>query len=368
MGWYMNAIAGGNTIGPLICGFVISGTSWRVHKWHSFGLVAVNFLLVLFLVPETRYDRSTVDLDASFGSSVTSLDEDPASRTDYPSSPRSETFSAAVQDLEKITPLPATNTLKASPHHPQLPKKPLTQTLTLRPTLAKDTNLLTLFLRPFPLLAYPAIILSFLGFAISLAWVVAINILNSFILQAPPYSWSPSINGLINIPGLIGNLIGAFVGGWVVDRYSDWRSRKSEGVFQPETRLHLMVVPALIVPAGCLAFGYGVADTLHWTSLFLGNGMVSVGLTAVPTMTMTYVSDSYLPVNADALTLVVGLKNVVAFGFLYGVVPWVDDVGYVKAFGTQAGIYVLIMLLAVPLVIWGRQIRHVSARWKIILA
>lgn len=41
---------------------------------------------------------------------------------------------------------------------------------------------------------------------------------------------------------------------------------------------------------------------------FFANGMVSVGLTAVPTMTMTYVSDSYLPINADALTLVVGLK------------------------------------------------------------
>jgi hypothetical protein len=35
---------------------------------------------------------------------------------------------------------------------------------------------------------------------------------------------------------------------------------------------------------------------------------VNVGLTAVPAMTMTYVSDVYLPVNADALTLVVGLK------------------------------------------------------------
>ncbi|UJO25364.1 hypothetical protein CLAFUW4_14672 [Fulvia fulva] len=219
------------------------------------------------------------------------------------------------------------------------------------------------------MLAYPAVILAFLDFAISLAWVVAVNILNPFILQAPPYSWSPSINGLINIPGLLGNLVGAFIGGWVVDRYSDWRSwKKGGGVFQPETRLHLLFVPALVVPAGCLAFGYGVRETLHWTSLFFGNGMVSVGLTAVPTMTMTYVSDSYLPVNADALTLVVGLKNVVAFGFLYGVVPWVDDVGYVKAFGTQAGIFVLIMLLAIPLVIWGRQIRHVTARWKIILA
>jgi hypothetical protein len=36
--------------------------------------------------------------------------------------------------------------------------------------------------------------------------------------------------------------------------------------------------------------------------------MVSVGLTFVPIATMTYVSDCYLPVNADALELVNGLK------------------------------------------------------------
>lgn len=82
---------------------------------------------------------------------------------------------------------------------------------------------------------------------------------------------------------------------------------------------------------------------------------------------MTYVSDCYLPVNADALELVNGLKNIVAFGFLYGVVPWVTETGYINAFGAQAGIYMLIMLLAVPVVVVGKRLRHASARWNVIL-
>ena len=95
--------------------------------------------------------------------------------------------------------------------------------------------------------------------------------------------------------------------------------------------------------------------------------MVAVGLTAVPVATLTYVSDCYLPVNEDAMLLINGLKNIVAFGFLYGITPWITEVGYIKSFGTQAGIYVLIMLLAIPLVILGRQVRHVTAQWRIIL-
>lgn len=41
--------------------------------------------------------------------------------------------------------------------------------------------------------------------------------------------------------------------------------------------------------------------------------MVAVGLTAVPIMSMTYVSDCYLPVNADALLLINGLKVCITF-------------------------------------------------------
>lgn len=359
MGWYMNAIAGGNTIGPLICGFVITGSSWRVHKWHAFGATALNFLAVLFFVPETRYDRTCLDGEPVISSSGEST---PTPYADV------DGLKQSSKDPEKT--LVDYSTSVPPPYRtPSTPilKKTYRQELSLWSGVPKDTTLLKLFLRPLPMIAYPAVILAFLGFAVSLAWVVAINILNSFILQAPPYNWSPDINGLINIPGIIGNLFGAWVGGWVVDRYSDWKSKRNNGIFLPETRLHLLVIPALIVPAGCLVFGYGVARTLHWTALFFGNGMISVGLTAVPTMTLTYVSDSYLPVNEDALTIVIGLKNVVAFGFLYGVVPWVDKVGYVESFGTQAGIFVAIMLLALPLVIWGQQIRHMTAGWRIII-
>ena len=66
-----------------------------------------------------------------------------------------------------------------------------------------------------------------------------------------------------------------------MDRYSDWRARKNGGVFEPETRLFLLIIPAVVVPAGCILFGYGVQDVMHWTTLFFGYGMVSVGLTAV---------------------------------------------------------------------------------------
>jgi MFS family permease len=59
MGIYMNAISGGNTFGPLICGFIVSNLSWRWQKWVSVIFTALNFFTILLFVPETRYRRET---------------------------------------------------------------------------------------------------------------------------------------------------------------------------------------------------------------------------------------------------------------------------------------------------------------------
>ncbi|KAK8088998.1 hypothetical protein PG997_003959 [Apiospora hydei] len=344
MGIYTNAISGGNTIGPLFCSFVLQGLSWRWHKWITTILTAITFVGVLFFVPETSLFTCW----------------EPAGPSPTPEKSRATASGH-----------PSTCSRSRSPERyavAELPKKTYRQEVALWTGVTPNTTLLKSFVRPLPLIVYPCVIYAFLGYAVSLVLTVAVNILNPFVLQAPPYSWSPLISGLINIAGFLGNVCGAYAGGWLVDVWSDWRARKNQGVFEPESRLALLVLPTLITGAGCLVFGYGVERALHWTSLFFGYGMISFALTAVPTITMAYVSDCVLAVNADALMLVNGLKNIVAFGFLYGIVPWAEEAGYINCFGTQCGIFVgIIAIGAVLLVMYGARIRHVQASWRIIM-
>lgn len=115
-------------------------------------------------------------------------------------------------------------------------------------------------------------------------------------------------------------------------------------------------------------FGYGVQNTLPWISLFFAYGLVSVSLTALPTITLAYASDCAYPVNSDVLLLINGLKNIVAFGFLYGVVPWVNATGYVNTFGAMAGIFAAVVTIgAVLLIRYGASVRHTAAQWRVIL-
>lgn len=268
----MLAISGGNSIGPLICGFVVQSLGWRWHKWMAAIFTGVNFLAVVFFVPETRYERDySSSLESTHGQSLVGGDIE---------SPDFLHDDKKVGDVASGISTPTSSSSRPS-GMAQIPKKTYAQQLSLWSGTPTNTNLLQLFIRPFPLIIYPAVFFAFLAYAVSLAWVVAVNILNSFILEAPPYNWGTAIDGLINIPGFIGNLVGAFAGGWCVDRYCDWRARKNAGVFQPESRLTLLVIPILIVPAGCLLFGYGVQNVMSWTTLFFGYGMLSLGLTSV---------------------------------------------------------------------------------------
>lgn len=78
-------------------------------------------------------------------------------------------------------------------------------------------------------------------------------------------------------------------------------------------------------------FGFGATKKLHWAVLFVANGFINVGVTGVASIGMTYVSDSYFPVAHEALLVINGLKNVVAFGYSYGVTPWIVSAGFEKA-------------------------------------
>ena len=125
----------------------------------------------------------------------------------------------------------------------------------------------------------------------------------------------------------MGNIVGAYAGGKLSDLYVRFHARRHGGKFLPESRLVLLVVPAVIGPCGLLMFGFGAQRSWHWAILYVGYGMVSV-VPAAAIVAMTYAVDSYFEVAAEALLVINGFKAVVAFGFTYGLIPWTRRVGY----------------------------------------
>lgn len=90
-----------------------------------------------------------------------------------------------------------------------------------------------------------------------------------------------------------------------------------------------MLIPPIVIGfLGTALFGVALQHVWGWPAIFVSYGLLSVALTSIPNIVMTYVVDSYQPVAAEALLLVNGGKNTIVFGFIYGIVPWVEASGY----------------------------------------
>ena len=129
---------------------------------------------------------------------------------------------------------------------------------------------------------------------------------------------------------LVGNFIGALAGGYLTDLWAQRQARRNDGIFEPESRLILLVFPTVVATAGMLMIGFAFELKLHWAIIYVGFGCMSVALTATANIGMTYVMDSYFAIAPECLLLVNGLKNIVAFGFAYGAIPWSESQGYAR--------------------------------------
>ncbi|OQV07286.1 hypothetical protein CLAIMM_11741 [Cladophialophora immunda] len=105
--------------------------------------------------------------------------------------------------------------------------------------------------------------------------VVLINLI-PVSLRAAPYNFSISQQGLVFLSPCIGNLVGFFFCGYINAKLSQWSTRRNGGVFEPEMRLPVVVIPALLVPAALLMFGIGVAHEVHCIASVIGAGLVGV--------------------------------------------------------------------------------------------
>jgi hypothetical protein len=68
------------------------------------------------------------------------------------------------------------------------------------------------------------------------------------------------------------------------------------------------------------------------------------------------------------LVAVNAVKQLFAFGFNYGVVPWITLDGFDGAFGAMAGIQFAVTLFGLVLWYFGKRIRHATGSWKVILS
>ena len=295
---YTIFLCAGSLLGGLTGGYIGFGYSWASVFWVNTAVTGFTFLGVVFFLPETYFERARPD-DAS----ITSEDnKDPDTK---------EVETVQVQQQAACEPYTYLQSLQVNiGKHPK----------------ARE-SLLHYFIQPWRTLALPGTWVVMLHYAGLVGGVVTISLIGPQLVSMPPYLWGANA-GLINLGGLIGALIGygyTFVlADWQLKRQA---KKQHHGVAEAEDRLPTLFFPLFVATSGFFVFGFSAQypGPDRWVGLEFGAGMVSFGLTQVPSVGFNYVRllrlSKFHPLGKLLLTVCNSLSILTAI-WLPTVSPW----------------------------------------------
>ncbi|KAK5996299.1 MFS transporter cpaT-like protein [Cladobotryum mycophilum] len=228
----------------------------------------------------------------------------------------------------------------------------------------RETSLWLYFVRPLPLLLYPAIFWAAVSYGVTLGWVACQSTANATFFPAL-YHFSPLGVGNLYVANVIGAVLGCIYSGPICDWVVGIITKRNGGYFKPEYRLYLMIPPSILGPVGLLMWGFGLHYSLHWSVAAVGSGISYAMLCIVPNIGLTYIIDAYRPVAGEAITSLTAFKNTVAFGLGFATFPWLHKSGPARVAGYQTLIEGLVFLTTVPLFIYGERLRRWCSQFDI---
>lgn len=172
-----------------------------------------------------------------------------------------------------------------------------------------------------------------------------------------PWFYSDAAVGNMNLPCLIGSVVGCFYGGYCSDKFLLWMSRRNKGIMEAEFRLYLMFLCVIVFPAGMLLFGIGSGEGWDWPVPYVGLGFIGFGYGCAGDLSITYLADSYPEMILEGMVGVAVINNTLAMIFTFVASYWLDT-GVRDCFIELAAFSFVILMSSWPMIVWGKQARR----------
>ncbi|KAI9699573.1 MAG: hypothetical protein M1820_007071 [Bogoriella megaspora] len=153
--------------------------------------------------------------------------------------------------------------------------------------------------------------------------------------------------------------------GVFTDWFSNYMAKRRNGRREPEVHLISLSIPILCGIIGCLMFGAGgqYIVTEPWIILLIGIFFIAFSFLSAITITSVYVVESYPEWAGPVLVNVSSFRCIIGFAFAFKVSDWVQDRGYFGCFAIYAGVLAL-LALGLPIVyLTGKRIRKYTGRF-----
>jgi MFS family permease len=179
------------------------------------------------------------------------------------------------------------------------------------------------------------------------------------------YGFSASKVGLSYLAPSIGSILAIGYAGYADQKFFLWQTRRKNGVREPEDRLWLLLLMAVLMPTALILWGVGAARQIHWMGLMAGTFLIGFCNPPMGSMPLNYTIDSYKDLSGEMLLTIMLIRNSLSFGIGYAITPWLN-MGLQNTFIVAAFASMVVLLSFLIMVKWGKSFRNRSktSYWK----
>ncbi|KAF2102208.1 serine/threonine kinase 16 [Rhizodiscina lignyota] len=340
--------------GSCISGYIIQNLGWN---W-TYGICAcfygVFIILILLFVPETIYHRDPAyNIDLGTRDHTVETLEAEKIVGEEPKGP---------QHLELTK---SGNTTQAGILYTGADEQPYTFWEQLLPVrgIESDENLLYIIFRPFGMLLFPQVLYGFITYGLSTSWLVVMISVLAQLFTGPPYNFSVADVGLISIAALVASLLG-FIAGPLNDYVVKKLARLNNGIYEPEFRLLLNILTLILGVVGFFGFGACLEHQTPWPGPVVLYGIIYFSMSFLNIGIYGYITECHRNKAPEAFASL-NLRNFYSFGMNYFISSWITNQGPLEVFSIIGGLHIFICLLTVPMWIFGKRCRSLTARLTI---
>ncbi|KAG6361451.1 hypothetical protein INS49_009678 [Diaporthe citri] len=198
---------------------------------------------------------------------------------------------------------------------------------------------------------FPAVVWGVLANSVFLVTNQAAQQLGSFALLAQ--GWEFQWTGLSVVPFVLATGMVFVIVGPVADKVSTRIAKRRNGVREAEYGLANTILPFIAGIAGCFVFGYAGESAVHWSVLLLGSFLIIFGFLCLMVTINVFIVESYPQWAGPVLVNVSSLKIIIAFFFASLATTWVAQKGLLATFVIYAETMIVIsMFMPVNVSLW----------------
>lgn len=318
MALYFWAYFLGIFIGPIISGSIAARMSWRWFFWVCTILQAASLLFIVVAHPETKYDRPA------------ELTKPGLIHEDEEKKPyKSESTTQKDNEIGSHVSIAS-----ASAHMSMQNSQPTRSQFSLipRPRFAHSwRQTIHDVLAPLQLFSFPIVLWAAFTMGFAANCLLALNLTESQVFAAPPYSFNPAQIGYTNFAFFVGAVIALCSAGPLSDWIALRAARKPgrRGVLEAEDRLWSVVPFVAACLVGMVVAAVGYQRGWAWPAVVVvGYGLVGVEVVGIPAVVIAYAVDSYKTLPGEIMIAATVVKNT------FGVSDFCDNSSCVLALFT----------------------------------